>query len=90
MKNHDEKLGILLHTTIKEIRGLDRPAQTKVIHFGCGIGGIVDSLLSLGYDAYGCDFKPYWLENPRADVERLTAISSTPYQLPFRDNAFGL
>jgi hypothetical protein len=38
MKNHDEKLGILLHTAIKEICGLDRPAQTKVTDFGWGIG----------------------------------------------------
>jgi SAM-dependent methyltransferase len=88
MENHRKKVSIFLHTAIKEICRLDRPAQTKVMDFGCGIGSIVDDLLSLGYDAYGCDLKPYWLENPRADIERLAAISSTPYQLPFGDNLF--
>ena len=30
MKNHDEKLGILLHIAIKEICGLDRPPRPKL------------------------------------------------------------
>jgi hypothetical protein len=29
MKNHDEKLGIFLHTAIKEICGLDREPPPK-------------------------------------------------------------
>jgi SAM-dependent methyltransferase len=62
-------------------------AQLRVLDFGCGSGVLVAHLLSLGYDAYGCDIDVYW----KADAdhaERLRLISRAPYRLPFDDGTF--
>jgi SAM-dependent methyltransferase len=59
-----------------------------VLDFGCGSGRLVQCLLSLGYNAYGCDITPYWRETSHADVERLATLSFAPYRLPFEDNTF--
>lgn len=76
----------LISTAILEICNFDQPSHTKVLDFGCGAGGLVNSLLSLGYDAYGCDVKADWLESPPGDTGRLKTIPLTPYRLPFEDN----
>jgi SAM-dependent methyltransferase len=71
---------------------------TRVLDFGCGYGGLVSSLLALGYDAYGCDMDndiwnggdlaKHWQSTALVDTNRLGVIRKTPYRLPYDDNTF--
>jgi len=88
MEHEYSKAAMFLQAAMKEIGALEQPFQTKVLDFGCGSGRLVQCLLSLGYDAYGCDITPYWRETSHADVERLATLSFAPYRLPFEDNTF--
>src|SRR2546426_9889444 len=86
MEEEYEKAAIFLKTAMEELCRLGRPSQTKVVDFGCGSGELTNHFLGLGYDAYGCDIKPYWQQNSRATVERLATISLTPYRLPYESD----
>jgi SAM-dependent methyltransferase len=59
-----------------------------VLDFGCGAGHLVDRFLTLGYDAHGCDIRPFWSEGGRPATERLATIPRAPYRLPFADQTF--
>lgn len=58
--------------------------------FGCGKGNLVKDLLSLGYDAYGCDIEAYWEKESNIHTDRLSKISLIPYHLPFKNNTFDI
>lgn len=65
---------------IRDIAGLD-PSHAIVLDFGCGRGALVDGLLRLGINAYGCDVDPYW----EGEQPRLKPIQRAPYRIPFDD-----
>jgi len=88
MENEYEKTAMFLHAAMKEIAALEQPSKAKVLDFGTGSGELVRSLLALGYEAYGCDIKPYWQEMSDPDVGRLSTISLAPYRLPYEDSTF--
>ena len=66
-----------------------RRSGKRVLDFGCGSGGLVDRLATLGYAAEGCDIKPFW-DGSSPLAKRLSVISQNPYRLPFDDNYFDL
>lgn len=51
--------------------------------FGCGSGGLVGELTSLGFDAVGCD-----VFDPKDSSQRLKQITQSPYRFPFPDASF--
>jgi len=88
MEEEYEKAAIFLKTAMEELCRLELPSQTKVMDFGCGSGELTDHFLLLGYDAHGCDVKPYWQQKSHAAVERLATISLAPYRLPYESGTF--
>jgi SAM-dependent methyltransferase len=61
-----------------------------ILDLGCGKGGLVMSLLAEGHDAYGCDIADSAASDfrPSPDADRLRAIETHPYRLPFIDGQF--
>jgi SAM-dependent methyltransferase len=63
----------------------------RVLDFGCGAGRLVNMLLALGYDAYGCDIHwpgaGYSFAGPAAEFGRLKYFD-TGGRLPFDDDTF--
>ena len=53
-------------------------ARIRVLDFGCGAGQLVEQLLELGYDAWGCD-----IALGPAAAKRCGAIGAAPYRFPF-------
>ncbi len=73
----------LFFDAIKDMSGLDT-SQISVLDFGCGKGGLVNSLCKLGLDTYGCDVDPYW----EGEQPKLREIQRSPYKIPFDDESF--
>ena len=88
MSEDINKAADFLDIAIRLLGGFSLPSHTKVLDFGCGSGQLVDALLQLGFDAYGCDISAYWSGEPSVAPERLHLISSMPYRLPFDDSIF--
>jgi SAM-dependent methyltransferase len=88
MENEYQNVALFLQAAMSKLGGLEHPSQTKVLDIGCGRGNLVNCLNTLGYDAYGCDIKPYWQEESNTDVGRFFTISSHPYRLPFGNKSF--
>jgi SAM-dependent methyltransferase len=66
--------------------GSDGPVnKTQVLDFGCGSGLLVERLLDLGYDAYGCD-----IDLGYPTPERCSLIGRSPYRLPFDNDRFDI
>jgi SAM-dependent methyltransferase len=90
-----EQAARFFQTAIALLGGFAEPRGTMVLDFGCGSGGLVASLLSAGYDAYGCDLQAYWAGGragaalqdgePATPPDRLRLIAPHPYRLPFGD-----
>jgi SAM-dependent methyltransferase len=68
--------------------------RATVLDWGCGQGGLVEALRTIGYDAYGCDI---WAGPAPASGSHTAAprnapyllpISTEPYRLPFADCTF--
>ena len=59
------------------------PGARRVLDVGCGRGALVAQLIERGLDAWGCDFAAMLTAD-----ERLRAVSSSPYRLPFEDRRF--
>jgi SAM-dependent methyltransferase len=76
-----ENAARFLDVAIQHFRPGDR-ATLRVLDFGCGGGALVSTLARLGYDAFGCDVKPYWAEASPGS-ERMRIIARSPYALPF-------
>lgn len=67
-----------------------RPPMS-VLDLGCGMGALVASLRSQGYDAFGCDIAGSKASAFVADTDtenRLRPIELHPYRLPFDDAQF--
>ncbi len=79
-----------LDAAMKEIGALAQPADTRVLDLGCGGGNLVQALLAHGYDAYGCDLKPFWQDATGAPLDRFATITPVPYRLPFADGTFDI
>ena len=70
---------------ILEIAGLNTPNTVRVLDFGCGAGGLVAALSSLGYDVRGCDVI-FYDDAPATEIKR--QILQSPYRFPYKDNQF--
>jgi len=79
---------ILVADALREKFNLIPATECKVLDFGCGLGDMVCYLLSIGYDAHGCDISPHWEQAAECPVERLALIVEKPYRLPYKDNTF--
>jgi SAM-dependent methyltransferase len=71
-----------LKRAIQDLCGLQ---SGMVLDWGCGLGQLVQELKALGFDAYGCDQNPYWVDDQSG---RLRAISVDPYVIPFDGGTF--
>ena len=74
---------------IAEMARLEKTTQITVLDFGCGCGELVQRMVELGYDAYGCDI----VLAPDAPCivsasNRFKQINRAPYRLPFDDESF--
>lgn len=88
MENEYQNVALFLQSAMQKMGGLNQPSRTKVLDLGCGRGDLVNCLLTLGYDAYGCDIVPYWRKEPDAETDKLVTILSNPYRLPFEKSTF--
>jgi SAM-dependent methyltransferase len=88
MNDKTNSEALFIKAAIKKLCGLDNPADTRIMDFGCGRGHLVSHLLSSGYDAYGRDVKPHWLKNPAVAGHRVKTIGLSPYRLPFDHDMF--
>lgn len=79
---------LLIAAVLRERFGLWETPGCRVLDLGCGKGGMVEYLLSLGYEAYGCDVSLGWDEQPPALRNRLDLIPESPYRLPYEDERF--
>ncbi|HEX4997629.1 MAG TPA: methyltransferase domain-containing protein [Terriglobia bacterium] len=76
---------------LRELGFFPTPDAT-VLDFGCGSGGVVRDLRSLGYQAYGCDLE--FKNEPGVNTDEmlrngiLRRIDQAQYLLPFEDNTF--
>jgi SAM-dependent methyltransferase len=70
---------------IAQFGGSGPAGRIRVLDFGCGAGQLVDELLALGYDAWGCD-----IALAPAAAKRCSAIGAAPYRFPFEDESFGV
>lgn len=59
----------------------------KVLDIGCGYGGYVDYLISLGYQAYGVDFAPEFINKSKKNKKGEFVLGQVE-KLPFRDKEF--
>src|SRR5438034_2728471 len=68
------------------LASLDRPLPltARVLDLGCGGGRLVDDLINVGFDAWGCDIVTEANGN-----DRVLPIEQ-PYRLPFEDSSFDL
>lgn len=68
-------------TNASDLRGV------RFLDVGCGKGQLVEAMLRVGVDAYGCDLTidP---EVPSMAAGRLKPIDTDPYRLPFDDETF--
>lgn len=70
----------------------------KILDLGCGNGGLVQGLVKLGFEGYGCDvdnelwnagdMATHWRTEALTDPARLHVIQQIPYRLPFDDGTF--
>lgn len=90
----------------RERLGAAIPAGAAILDFGCGDGRQVQTLLNLGFDAWGVDIYDAWnrpgpapgldpgldpaLPLPGAVAERLRLIAQHDMKLPFPDHSFDL
>ena len=88
MVDEHENAALFLHSAIRELGGFDNPISTRVLDFGCGSGKLVRKFITLGYDASGCDVKPYWECSTESELNKLEMIAKEPYRLPFDDGTF--
>jgi SAM-dependent methyltransferase len=76
------EMASLFRDVIRDLGRID-PAKATVLDFGCGRGSLVDQLVDVGLDAYGCDIDPYW----QGERPRLREIQRSPYRIPFSDDS---
>lgn len=81
--------------TLQDIQFLDRSLRdlcgvsdgARILDFGCGAGGAVKQLQSLGFDAWGCD-NGLFRQGDYQPNEQMLEITPAPYRLPFDDSFF--
>jgi SAM-dependent methyltransferase len=93
--DHSEDIAATAHffdRAIFEVAGLERGDRIRVLDFGCGSGQLVDRMVELGYDAYGCDIHLAAAEwrSVASAPQRLKRIDPAPYRLPFDDKCFDI
>jgi len=74
--------------------GIELTPRARVLDLGCGAGGIVQSMLERGIQAFGCDLDFKSEAHVKTDdlykKDILRLINLEPYKLPFPDNYFDL
>jgi SAM-dependent methyltransferase len=69
--------------------GVALPTRARILDFGCGGGELCGLLNDMGFDAYGVDMGPYWLENKELkSTDNFKVIEPNPYRVPFDDGFF--
>jgi 2-polyprenyl-3-methyl-5-hydroxy-6-metoxy-1,4-benzoquinol methylase len=64
--------------------------HSKILDAGCGTGGNLDLLSSLGCDVTGLEMEPDAAEIARSKSGKAVYIGSLPDQIPFADESFDL
>jgi SAM-dependent methyltransferase len=84
-----EVTALFFDRAIIELAQVGKTPQTRVLDFGCGSGELVQRLVQLGYDAYGCDISfAHEASTVKLDLQRCKQIQQGPYRLPFDDEHF--
>ncbi len=68
---------------------LEKTHSKTVLDAGCGVGAMVQSLESCGYDAYGVDLitlAKYWHDHGM-DKDHFFVVDPYDFELPFQDNS---
>ncbi len=73
-----------LCSAMTEIAALAPSPAVRLLDLGCGRDDLIGYLLAGGYDAYGCDIKPFWREVRGIDAERFAEISPRALPPPVR------
>jgi SAM-dependent methyltransferase len=92
--DHSKEIAATAHffdLAISGVAGFERGDRIQVLDFGCGSGQLVERMVELGYDAYGCDVVPAteW-QGVASGPQRLKQIDRAPYRLPFDDERFDI
>jgi SAM-dependent methyltransferase len=70
---------------------LERHGARTVVDVGCGVGAMVETLLTTGYDAYGIDLleaEPLWARaGERRPRDRFIVVDPERLQMPFPNNS---
>jgi SAM-dependent methyltransferase len=94
------KVQVELHLAFLRAKGALPGEGSRILDFGCGLGGAVEYLCAQGYDAYGVDTNEWWGADrgryrggyvlpPPDIVARLRHSPAGPaYRLPFPDGYF--
>jgi SAM-dependent methyltransferase len=84
----DETGTSLIAFVLERLRRTSPNADTVILDFGCGAGGVVAALRRLGFSrVFGCDPKDYWSE-ANAPRELFRVIQMSPFRIPFDDSSF--
>jgi SAM-dependent methyltransferase len=89
MMTHTEemvKAARFFDLAIAQIASLSNKQLTRVLDFGCGAGGLMSALSTLGYDSCGCDIV---ISPEVVNPNRIWKIEQ-PYRLPFEDGSFDI
>ena len=76
-----------LITQMTEEMNFSRP---NVLDVGCGIGDLLSTPLSKGFQCYGADLSTHVLRIARSNVRNADLVQADARFLPFRSNSFGL
>jgi 2-polyprenyl-3-methyl-5-hydroxy-6-metoxy-1,4-benzoquinol methylase len=87
----DEKRQEMTNTLTKLLQiGKRRPAETKLLDFGCGNGAFLEQALAMGIDAYGCDLGD-WMTSAMHDHNLLSRVFIGKFdQAPYEDESFDI
>jgi SAM-dependent methyltransferase len=81
---------LLISSIIQDEFKLMPSPKIRILDFGCGQGNMVNYLISLGFDANGCDITPAWESLQENTTGRFSIITNNPYRLPYEDNSFDM
>lgn len=87
-KGEPEKAAAFFAVAAEQLCGFPDASKVKILDFGCGHGNLVERLLARQYDAFGCDIRARWGDDPIVEERRLKVIGQGPYAIPFGDGTF--
>jgi SAM-dependent methyltransferase len=81
-----KEIAVFLHKFILQ----KSSGYKKILDFGCGAGNLVRELISLDYEAFGCDIDIFWKQIRRNGVDVFYQIKLDPYTIPFDNETFDI